>query len=106
MDLKDLLELILLNVIMHHLDRSLKLKSNVVENWNQKSQRRIKKLSQSRSQTKLASGENPAIFICKAIQSFSSYYLTTEEGKALSFSFDEHIQTDLNHNKLFTETFY
>ena len=33
---------------------------------------------------------------------FSSYYLTTEEEKALSFDLGEHISTGLNHNKLFT----
>ena len=57
MDLKDLIGLILFSIIMYRSDRSFKLKSTVV------SQRNIKKLSKIRNQTKLVSGENPAIFI-------------------------------------------
>ena len=97
MDLKDLLGLILFNVIMYRLDRSLKLKSNAI------SQRHIKKLSKLCNQTKLASGENPAIYIPQTVHNFSSYHLTMEEEKALSFGLDEHIPTSLNRNKLFTE---
>ena len=97
MDLKDSLELILFNVIMYRLDRSLKPKSNVV------SQRHMKKLSKLRNQTNLASGENPAIYIRQTVHNFTSYHLTTEEEKALSFALDEHIPISLNRNKLFTE---
>ena len=55
MDLKASLGLILFNVIMYCLDRSLKRKSNVV------SQRHIKELSKLRNQIKLTFGKNPAI---------------------------------------------
>ena len=95
-DMKDSLGLILFNVIMYCLDRSLKLKSNVV------SQHHIRKPSKLRNQTKLASDENPAIFICQTVHNFLSYHLTKEEEKALSFGFDKHIPTGLNRNKLFT----
>ena len=94
MNLKDSLGLILFNVIMYRLDRSLKLQSTVV------SQRHIKKLSQLLNQTKLASGESPAIFIRQTVHNVSSYHLTTEEEKVLSFGLDEHILTGLNRNKL------
>ena len=97
MNLKDSLGHILFNVIMYRLDRSLKLKSNVV------SQRHIKNLSKLRNQTNLASGENSAIFIRQTFHNFSSYHLTMEEEKALSFDLDEHIPTGLNRNKLVTE---
>ena len=68
MDLKDSLGLILFKVIMCHLDRSLKLKSNVVI------QRHIKKLSKLCNETKLEPGENPAIFIRQTVHNFSSYH--------------------------------
>ena len=64
LDLKDSLGLILFNVIMYRLDRSLKLKSNVV------SQRHIKKLSKLRNQTNSASVENSAIFIRQTVHNF------------------------------------
>ena len=94
---KDSLGLILFNVIMYRLDRSLKLKSNVV------SERHIKKLSKLRNQTNSASVENSAIFTRQTVHNFSSYHLTMEEEKALSFGLDEQIPTGLNRNKLFTE---
>ena len=97
MDLKDSLGLILFNVIMYRLDRSLKLKSNVV------SQCHIKKLSQLLNQTKLASGENPLIFIRQRVHNVLPDHLTTEEEKALSFGLDEYLLTGLNRNKLFTD---
>ena len=97
MDLKDLPELILFSVVMYRLDRSLKLKSNVV------SQCHIKKLSELHNQTKSASVENPAIFISQTVHNFSSYHLPTEEEEALSFGLGKHIPTGLNRNKLFTE---
>ena len=97
MDLKDSLGLVLFNVIMYSLDRSSKRKSNVV------SQGHIKKLSKLRNQTKLAFGENPAIYIRQTVHNFSSCHLKTEEEKALSFGLDEHIPTGLNRDKLFTE---
>ena len=82
MDLKKFLGLILFNVLMYRLDRSLQLKSNVV------SKRHIKKLSKLRTLTKLTTGDSPAIFIYQTVHNFSSYHLTTEEEKALSFGFD------------------
>ena len=85
---------------MYRLDRSLKLKSNAVN------QRHIK--LKLHNQTKLASGEYPAIFVRQTVHNFSSYHLTTVEEKALSFGLAEHIPTGLNCNKLFTkfEKFY
>ena len=59
MDLNDSLRLILFNVIMYRLDRSLKRKSNVV------SQRHRKKLSKLRNQINLA------IFIRQTVHNFS-----------------------------------
>ena len=90
MDLKESLGLILFNVIMYPLDRSSKLKSNVV------SQDHINKLSKLRNQIKLASPENPLIFICQRLHNFPSYHLTIEEEKPLSFGLNEHIPTGLN----------
>ena len=82
---------------MYRLDRFLKLKSNLV------SQRHVNKLSKLHNQTKLAFGENPAIFIRQKVHNFSWYHLTLEEEeKALSVGLDEHIPTGLNRNKLFT----
>ena len=97
MDLRESLGFILFNLIMYCLDRSLKLESNVV------SQRHIKKLSKLRNQTNSVSGKNTAIFIRQTVHNFSSYHLTMEEEKVLSFGLDEHIPTGLNRNKLFTE---
>ena len=59
MDLKNTVGLILFDVIMYRLGRSLKLKSNVVI------QGHIKKLSKLRNHKKLAHGENLATLFVK-----------------------------------------
>ena len=64
MDLKDLPELILFSVVMYRLDRSLKLKSNVV------SQCHIKKLSELHNQTKSASVEIQQSLLAKQFITF------------------------------------
>ena len=94
MNLKESLGFILFNVIMYRLDRSLKLKSNVIN------KRHIKRLCKLHNQKRknLIPGENPATFICEIVLNFSSYYLTTKEEKALSYSLDGHIPTCLNQN--------
>ena len=66
-------------------------------------QSHIKKLSKLRNETKLTSGQNPAIYIRQTVHNFSSFHLTTEEEKALSLCLNEHIPTSLNRNKLFIE---
>ena len=86
MDLKESLGLVLFNVIMYPLDRSSKLKSNVV------SQDHINKLSKLCNQIKLASA------ICQRVHNFPSYHLTIKEEKPLSFGLNEHIPTGLNRS--------
>ena len=64
MDLKNTLWLILFDVIIYRLGRSLKLKSNVVI------QGHTKKLSKLRNYKKLTHGENPATLFVKQLVTF------------------------------------
>ena len=95
MNLKESLGFILFNVIMYRLDRSLKLKSNVI---NKRHIKRLCKLHNQKRKKNLIPGENPPTFIREIVLNFSSHHLTTKEENALSYSLDGHIPTCLNRN--------
>ena len=81
--MKDWLGLISFSVIINRLDKSSKLKSNVV------SKHHIKKLSKLHNHKKLALGEYPSTFICETVHNFLSNV--------------EPFSTSLNGNRLFAE---
>ena len=51
-------------------------------------------------------GESNTLFIRSIVQNYSSYNLSVEEEKPLSFGLDQHIPTTLNRNNLRTEFEY
>ena len=71
-------------------------------------QRHNKKLYNLRKNNQLHNSDKTVQFIRHTVHNYSSYVLSKEEEKALSFGLDEHIPTACNRNKLFVEfeTFY
>ena len=51
-------------------------------------------------------GESNTLFIRSTVYNYSSYNLSIEEERALSFGLDQHIPTTLNRNNLHTEFEY
>ena len=84
-----------LSVFGHFVGQALKVKH-----------RHEKKLVNLRQHKRKLYGKSNTLFIGSTVHNYSSYNLTIEEEKALSFGLDQHIPTTLNRNNLHTQFKY
>ena len=94
--LKRSFSLVILSVVLHQLNITLKSKSKVITNRHQKKLTNLQK--QERNIDK-----STTRYIKNTVRNFSSDLLTTEEYTALSYGLDHHIPCKFSSNRIQTE---
>ena len=95
--MKEDIDLILFKTVNYYLNKV------VAKTLIKLKRRHEKKLVNLRQHKRKPYGESNTLFICNIVHNYSSYNLSIQEDKVLSFGLDQHIPTTLNRNNLHTE---
>ena len=98
--MKEDMGLILLNTVNYYLNKVIAKTLIKVKHSHEK------KLVSLRQHKRKLYGESNTLFIRSTVDNYSSYNLSIEEDKALSFGLDQHIATTLNGKNLHMEFEY